>query len=219
MDRTPGSALPGKPIPPSFTFSSSSPYHRPYTGTTSSSFPHESSSSVRPCDYDFERQRHLRQNQEIIRLCTLRSVQIRQSEAKLSELEDENLELRTALRHANRQLDANIDRLPPLPPREHVHETHPAEDGSRTYPNYHPLKRGRVNGSDDCAGIANDRNEQGYGQEQEYGDQYWHNKRLRTRSSEFPLISKQQLLSKLDQIQAIYRVTQIRICMSTRRLH
>ncbi|KAG0034925.1 hypothetical protein BGZ82_005536 [Podila clonocystis] len=44
-----------------------------------------------------ERQRHLRQNQEIIRLCSLKSIQARQLQEKINQVERDNLELRLAL--------------------------------------------------------------------------------------------------------------------------
>lgn len=56
------------------------------------------------CDFETERQRHLRQNQDIIRLLSLKSIQIRRSEAEISQLERTNLELTVALHRAQRDL-------------------------------------------------------------------------------------------------------------------
>ena len=56
------------------------------------------------CDFETERQRHLRQNQDIIRLVSLKSLQIRRSEEEISQLERTNLELTVALHRARREL-------------------------------------------------------------------------------------------------------------------
>ncbi|KAF9353912.1 hypothetical protein BGX26_008334 [Mortierella sp. AD094] len=117
-----GAIPPLTPIPPSSTFIHPTATFAPLSkrGTqkpTSLSFSYSSTSSTitpsaynppstNPNDHELERQRHLRQNQEIIRLCALKSTQIRQSETKLSQLESENLELRTALRKVEQQLGA-----------------------------------------------------------------------------------------------------------------
>ncbi|CAO3569993.1 unnamed protein product [Mortierella alpina] len=53
-----------------------------------------------------EREHYLRQNRDISRLCSLKSAQIRQFEAKLSSLERENLGMRIALREAENGLRA-----------------------------------------------------------------------------------------------------------------
>lgn len=50
-----------------------------------------------------ERQRHLRQNQEIIRLCSLKSIQARQLQEKMSQLERDNLDLHLALSRKDRE--------------------------------------------------------------------------------------------------------------------
>ncbi|KAF9282830.1 hypothetical protein BGZ68_005731 [Mortierella alpina] len=57
-----------------------------------------------------EREHYLRQNRDISRLCSLKSAQIRQFEAKLSKLERENLGMRIALREAESGLKAK-DRM------------------------------------------------------------------------------------------------------------
>lgn len=56
------------------------------------------------CDFETERQRHLRQNQDIIRLLSLKSMQIRRSEAEISQLERTNLQLTVALHRAQREM-------------------------------------------------------------------------------------------------------------------
>ena len=53
-----------------------------------------------------EREHYLRQNRDISRLCSIKSAQIRQFEAKLSKLERENLGMRIALREAENGLAA-----------------------------------------------------------------------------------------------------------------
>ncbi|KAF9203940.1 hypothetical protein BGZ49_005879 [Haplosporangium sp. Z 27] len=85
--------------PASLSFS-----HASSRSSTSTSSTHNPPSLANLSEHELERQRHLRQNQQIIRLCALRSTQIRQSETKLSQLEDENLELRSALRQVEQKL-------------------------------------------------------------------------------------------------------------------
>jgi hypothetical protein len=213
MDQTTGSALPGTPIPSSFTFNSSSfrrSYAEPSSSSSSSSAPsHKPPTSAYLRD-DFERQRHQRQNQEIIRLCALKSIQIRQSEAKLSELENENLDLRTALRNAKRKLETNIDKPPSLSPPQHGRERSSAEDGSGIYSTPYLAKQGRAVSPEECSGIDNSRYEEEFDQEQELANQHGRGfKRHRTRSSESSFSSMQFLLSKLDQVQTVFEVTQV----------
>ncbi|KAF9332779.1 hypothetical protein BGZ91_011567 [Linnemannia elongata] len=84
----------------STAYVSSLPYKAPQT--TATLFP-----TQRPpchCDLESERQRHLRQNQDIIRLLSLKSIQIRRSDAEISQLERTNLELTVALHRAQREL-------------------------------------------------------------------------------------------------------------------
>ncbi|KAG0058206.1 hypothetical protein BGZ89_001473 [Linnemannia elongata] len=84
----------------STAYVSSLPYKAPQT--TATLFP-----TQRPpchCDFESERQRHLRQNQDIIRLLSLKSIQIRRSDAEISQLERTNLELIVALHRAQREL-------------------------------------------------------------------------------------------------------------------
>ncbi|GJJ72607.1 hypothetical protein EMPS_04965 [Entomortierella parvispora] len=64
-----------------------------------------SAPSTTPEVGDPERQRLLRQNQEIIRLCSLKSIQIRQSETRLSQLESENIGLRATVNKMQRRLE------------------------------------------------------------------------------------------------------------------
>ncbi|KAK3808574.1 MAG: hypothetical protein J3Q66DRAFT_417127 [Benniella sp.] len=227
MDQTTGSTLPGTPIPSSFTFNSSS-FRRSYAepSSSSSSAPsHEPPTSAYLGD-DFERQRHQRQNQEIIRLCALKSIQIRQSEAKLSELENENLDLRTALRNAKRKLETNIDKPPSLSPPRHGRERPSAEDGSGIYSAPYLAKQGRAVSPDEYSGIDNSRYEEEFDQEQEFANQHGRGfKRNRTRSSEPSFSSKQFLLSKLDQVQTVFQneheamCTMMRSYNSTTRLY
>lgn len=85
----------------STAYVSSLPYKAPQT--TATLFP-----TQRPpchCDLESERQRHLRQNQDIIRLLSLKSIQIRRSDAEISQLERTNLELTVALQRAQRELE------------------------------------------------------------------------------------------------------------------
>ncbi|KAK5815357.1 hypothetical protein F5H01DRAFT_345602 [Linnemannia elongata] len=85
----------------STAYVSSLPYKAPQT--TATLFP-----TQRPpchCDLESERQRHLRQNQDIIRLLSLKSIQIRRSDAEISQLERTNLELTVALHRAQRELE------------------------------------------------------------------------------------------------------------------
>ncbi|KAF9125877.1 hypothetical protein BGW39_007096 [Mortierella sp. 14UC] len=56
------------------------------------------------CDFENERQRHLRQNHEITRLIAVKAIQIRRSEAEISQLERANLGLTLALRRAQDEL-------------------------------------------------------------------------------------------------------------------
>ncbi|KAG0329687.1 hypothetical protein BG004_002280 [Podila humilis] len=75
------------------------------TGSTTSPFPELNSTN----DPALERQRHQRQNQEIIRLCSLKSIQARQLQEKLSHLERDNLDLRLALGRKDREVErANL---------------------------------------------------------------------------------------------------------------
>lgn len=59
-----------------------------------------------------ERQRHLRQNQEIIRLCSLKSIQARQLQDKMNQLERDNLDLRLALSRKDREAKISKDQSP-----------------------------------------------------------------------------------------------------------
>ncbi|KAF9921798.1 hypothetical protein FBU30_008136 [Linnemannia zychae] len=65
------------------------------------------------CDFEAERQRHLRQNQDIIRLITLKSIQNRRYEAEISQLERTNLSLAVALAKAQKQSlkDTSVDAI------------------------------------------------------------------------------------------------------------
>ncbi|KAK3842051.1 MAG: hypothetical protein J3R72DRAFT_147938 [Linnemannia gamsii] len=56
------------------------------------------------CDFEAERQKHLRQNSEIIRIIALKSVQIRRSEAAISQLERTNIGLTVALNRVQKEL-------------------------------------------------------------------------------------------------------------------
>ncbi|KAG0265640.1 hypothetical protein BGZ95_003267, partial [Linnemannia exigua] len=56
------------------------------------------------CDFEAQRQRHFRQNNEIIHLITLKSIQIRRSEAEISQLERTNMGLTVALNRVHREL-------------------------------------------------------------------------------------------------------------------
>ncbi|KAF9966154.1 hypothetical protein BGZ70_003153 [Mortierella alpina] len=64
----------------------------------------QSSASAILSSSRLEREHYLRQNRDISRLCSLKSAQIRQFEAKLSKLERENLGMRIALREAENGL-------------------------------------------------------------------------------------------------------------------
>jgi hypothetical protein len=84
---------------------------RPNNRQTEGDFPPQSAATPADLDrpsftsgHDLERQRHLRQNQEIIRLCSLKSIQIRQSEARLSQLESENISLRATMNRMRHEL-------------------------------------------------------------------------------------------------------------------
>ncbi|KAF9421317.1 hypothetical protein BGZ94_008867 [Podila epigama] len=55
-----------------------------------------------------EKQRHLRQNQAIIRLCSLKSIQVRQLQEKTSQLERENLELQLELSKKSNAVSDNM---------------------------------------------------------------------------------------------------------------
>ncbi|KAG0372164.1 hypothetical protein BGX24_000658 [Mortierella sp. AD032] len=56
------------------------------------------------CDFEAERQKHLRQNSEIIRIIALKSIQIRRSEAAISQLERANIGLTVALNRVQKEL-------------------------------------------------------------------------------------------------------------------
>ncbi|KAG0317875.1 hypothetical protein BGZ97_004750 [Linnemannia gamsii] len=66
------------------------------------------------CDFETERQRHLKQNQDIIRLVALKSIQIRRSEADISQLERANMELTVALHRAKKEQQENSITNPAL---------------------------------------------------------------------------------------------------------
>ncbi|KAG0074344.1 hypothetical protein BGZ93_011016 [Podila epicladia] len=79
------------------------------SGRATSALPGSTTPILGPLDKTAqERQRHLRQNQEIIRLCSLKSIQARQLQEKMNQLERDNLDLRLALGRKDR--DARISK-------------------------------------------------------------------------------------------------------------
>jgi len=106
------SIAPSKVIPTSFNYASLSSYLSLPSTTSEVISPsalastHTRSSLTAPPDVgSLERQRLLRQNQEITRLCSLKSIQIRQSETRLSQLESENIGLRATVNKMQRQIE------------------------------------------------------------------------------------------------------------------
>ncbi|KAF9302468.1 hypothetical protein BGZ74_005317 [Mortierella antarctica] len=78
-----------------------------------SALPGSTTSILGPLDETAqERQRHLRQNQEIIRLCSLKSIQARQLQEKMNQLERDNLDLRLALSRKDREARISKNQSP-----------------------------------------------------------------------------------------------------------
>ncbi|KAF9997426.1 hypothetical protein BGZ79_008874 [Entomortierella chlamydospora] len=236
MSQMQGTIPPLTPIPPSSTFIRSTAtfaplLKRPTQKSTSLSFSHSSTSSTvtslaynppstNPSDYELERQRHLRQNQEIIRLCALKSTQIRQSESKLSQLESENLELRTALRNVEQQLGTKsvvqpINFSTPLP-RLGASET-PLEGlrlrlQSGGKPNETSLNQRFQKQSEEAGSWSNKENEsdhaqhgRGLGNFSEEDEAHRVKRQLEQVVSGTLSMSKRPLISRLNQIQVIYQ--------------
>ncbi|KAF9110322.1 hypothetical protein BGX27_006504 [Mortierella sp. AM989] len=188
-------------------------------------------SSTRAFDCELERQRHLRQNQEIIRLCALRSTQIRQSETKLSQLENENLELRTTLRRVEQQIGtksvAQPVELMTLSPHLNTSITSlkrlELNLGRGDVYNGKISPEQRLHKQDKEISPESNRENSENGRdcaqyESRHGNDNEENEALRVKrhrshvASDSPLMSKQSLVLKLNQIQLIYQREHEALC-------
>lgn len=152
---------------------------------------------------NMERQRLLRQNQEIIRLCSLKSIQIRQSETRLSELESENVGLRATLNKVQRQMKHRATHRRHHSPASPFHRKRAQSSGIASINTFQKDNTARAVGKDlssmddpvVCAGEAS-------------GDIAMIQRQLNTirTDSGSSTVSKDALLQQLDCIQTIYEV-------------
>ncbi|KAG0214473.1 hypothetical protein BGX28_001927 [Mortierella sp. GBA30] len=156
---------------------------------------------------NIERMHYLRQNQDLSRLCSLKSVQVRQIEAKLSKLERENLGMKMALRETEKELTRK-ERLAAVPAstssafQDHTDvDTTQMQDRSQQSHECQWLAARCMASRDDDRQAKLDVN---------WGDEYNEQLPQSKGSSRYPLSqspfeSKAFLMSKLSRVHAIYK--------------
>ncbi|KAF9434885.1 hypothetical protein BGZ76_007246 [Entomortierella beljakovae] len=189
--------------------------HISSTSSTVTSMAYDPNNLNASYDHTLERQKHLRQNQEIIRICALKSTQIRQSEARLLQLENENLELRAELQQAKQQV--NMTTLTPS-----IRISSPSPQSNQALTPLERLKRTLDGTRNKNTGEISNKMGQNVEDYSQLDDQHDNDqnvcqepriKKARTNSSHSSnLAFNQSLLSKLDQIQIVYQHEHEALC-------
>ncbi|KAF9961065.1 hypothetical protein BGZ72_005023 [Mortierella alpina] len=163
-----------------------------------------------------EREHYLRQNRDISRLCSIKSAQIRQFEAKLSKLERENLGMRIALREAENGLAARdraqAARLSSSSTSTNLSDSQDADAQGREAEVVIPKPAQVTQGRQTSDAILLGENESVEDDSSSSSDDTRRRKRRRLSRRASPFGPKTILLSKLNQVQVIYQREHQALC-------